>query len=571
VSKQRAKLNVKTHIKKERDAKNIAVSHTLFFNDKKINHTLIAFDAGTNTSAINEQVLTVANPKLWSPNTPNLYSLKTEVFENNLLVDVQTTQIGIRTFTFVNNQLHINGEKTFLRGVNRHQEYPYLGYALSNAAQYRDAEKIKAAGFDYVRLSHYPHATAFMKAADELGIVLVDAILGWQYSNDTPEFEKHVVQTCRDMIRRDRNHPSVLAWECSLNESWMEEPLIDLFHIAVHEEYPGNNVYSAGWQSYGYDIYLQARQHRLEHYETPKKPYLVSEYGDWEYYAMNAGLNQDRWGNLLQAERSSRQRLSDGETRLQQQAANITEAHNDNFTTPAFADGYWVMFDYNRGYADDLEASGVMSIERLPKYSYYFYQSQRDARASAGPLSDLHTSNGYMAYIASNWSEGSNLTFYVYSNADTVELKLNGNTISQATPSRQFKHLAHPPFQFTAPQFTPGELEAIAYVNKKPVARHKVVTPGKASSLKIHLEKTSIPPQTGVNDSVFVYATLQDDNLNPVRNNNVEVRFTTKPETTLTQNGTAATLIRIGKTLNGAKVQAAITIGSKTVTAELSL
>ena len=111
------------------------------------------------------------------------------------------------------------------------------------------------------------------------------------------------------MIRRDRNHPSVLAWEVSLNEAWMPEPFIDRLVEAAREEYPGEACYTAGWQRYGYDIYLQARQHRLGHSDNyPDKPYIVSEYGDWEYYAMNAGLNQDAWGDLMEEERSSRQR-----------------------------------------------------------------------------------------------------------------------------------------------------------------------------------------------------------------------------------------------------------------------
>jgi beta-galactosidase len=127
---------------------------------------------------------------------------------------------------------------------------------------------------------------------------LLDSVLGWQYFSEDAAFQVQIQKTCRDLIRRDRNHPSVLAWECSLNESWMTEPFIDSLTKIVHEEYPGKNVFSAGWQEYGYDIYLQARQHRLEHYKTPTKPYNVSEYGDWEYYAMNAGLNQTAWANV---------------------------------------------------------------------------------------------------------------------------------------------------------------------------------------------------------------------------------------------------------------------------------
>jgi beta-galactosidase len=485
----------------------------------------------------------------------------TRVFDGSKLVDEQHTRIGIREFTFAEDgSLFINGEKTFLRGVNRHQEYPYVGYATSAAADYRDAFKIKSAGFDYVRLSHYPHSRAFMAAADELGLVLVDAILGWQYFSEDPAFQAQVQETCRDMIRRDRNHASVLAWECSLNESWMTEPFIDSLQKIVHEEYPGKTTYSAGWQEYGYDIYLQARQHRLEHYKAPTKPYVVSEYGDWEYYAMNAGLNQDAWGDLLQADRSSRQLLSDGEKRLLQQATNIQEAHNDNYTTPAFADGYWVMFDYNRGYADDLEASGIMSIDRLPKYSYYFYQSQRDAR----DFSDKFNS-GPMVHIASRWQADSALDVRVFSNADEVELFLNGNSLGKQAPDANDNttHLKHPPFTFKVEQFAAGELKAVAYFNQQILAEHRVVTPGAPTKMALNLDVSGKLPQPGVKDLFFVHAQLLDKDGNPTYDNDIAVTFSVKgdarlisPTTITTTAGVARGLIEMGDSFDGLIVTA---------------
>jgi len=317
---------------------------------------------------------------------------------------------------------------------------------------------------------------------------------------------------------------------------------------------------SAGWQEYGYDIYLQARQHRLEHYKEPSKPYIVSEYGDWEYYAMNAGLNQTAWANLLQADRSSRQLLSDGETRLLQQAANIQEAHNDNFNTPAFADGYWVMFDYNRGYAPDLESSGIMSIDRLPKYSYYFYQSQRDA----SEVSDKFSS-GPMVFIASEWNEKSDVDVRVFSNADEVELLLNGKSIAKQTPDKNdnSKNLNHPPFTFALEKFEAGELKAVAYSSGKVVAEHKVVTPGAAASLRLTMDTSGKAPQTGVKDVVFVYAQLIDAQGNPVTANDIAVTFSIvgdakiiSPATINTVAGYASALVEIGNSLTGVKLTA---------------
>ncbi|MDR7090079.1 glycoside hydrolase family 2 protein [Cellvibrio fibrivorans] len=560
VTAEQATIRIKTHLANAHiDPKKFRVVQKLLAGDKVVvDQTGELQTVNGKTDAENTIDLVLANPQLWSPKTPNLYHLVTRVYEGDSLVDEQTTRIGIREFKWVKNHLLINGEATFLRGVNRHQEYPYVGYATSDAADYRDAVKIKSAGFDYVRLSHYPHSPAFMAAADELGLVLLDSILGWQYFSEDPAFQAQIQQTCRDLIRRDRNHPSVMAWECSLNESWMTEPFIDSLTKIIDEEYPG--AMSAGWQEYGYDIYLQARQHRLEHYKEPSKPYIVSEYGDWEYYAMNAGLNQTEWANLLQADRSSRQLLSDGETRLLQQASNIQEAHNDNFNTPAFADGYWVMFDYNRGYAPDLESSGIMSIDRLPKYSYYFYQSQRDA----SEVSDKFTS-GPMVFIASEWNEKSDANVRVFSNADEVELLLNGKIIAKQTPDKNdnSKNLKNPPFNFALEKYEAGELKAIGYINGKAVAEHKVVTAGTATNIRLTVDTSGKAPQAGVKDIVFVYAQLVDSKGNLVRTNNIPVTFgisgnakLISPVEVSTSSGIASALVELGDSLDNINISA---------------
>jgi len=526
---------------------------------KEVSSGPIQLAAGAKANQ--QQQLLVSKPQLWSPAKPFLYQLHTVLKENGEVIERQQQAIGIRSFAFNDkHQLLINGELTFLRGVNRHQEYPHVGYATSPQADYRDAVKIKSAGFDYVRLSHYPHSKAFMQAADELGLVLLNSILGWQYYQPTEAFRAQTIQSCRDLIRRDRNHASVMAWECSLNESPMPDEFVATLHNTVKQEFPG--AYSAGWQ-HGYDIYLQARQHRQMHYETPTQPYNVSEYGDWEYYAQNAGFNQDSWGDLKEEERTSRQLLSHGEARLLQQAMNLQEAHNDNLTTPAYADGYWVMFDYNRGYANDLEASGIMSIYRLPKYSYYFFQSQRaateqSAKYQAGP----------MVFIASEWQATSSAKVRVFSNAEEVELYLNGTLVSRNKPAagKLSSHLAHPPFEFDLKEFKAGQLLAKAYIAGKEVATHQVTTPGAAAQLKLTLDHNGIAPVAG--DLVFVYAEVQDKDGQSVPVNNQLIEFNASgaveiinPEPAFTEQGKAAVLVKLGADFG--KADSSISASSK--------
>jgi len=560
VSTTSSVVEIKTHIANDyAEQKNFTIKQSLYLGEQLISETSneqASLMAGANQQF--SQQLQVKQAKLWSPAQPNLYNLVSKIYLNNELVEQKDTRIGIRKFEFnKQHQLLINGEVTFLRGVNRHQEYPHVGYATSPQADYRDAVKIKSAGFDYVRLSHYPHSNAFMDAADELGLVVIDAILGWQYYLENPKFKAQIINTCHDLIRRDRNHASVLAWECSLNESWMPKSFIADLHDAVKQEDPTG--YSAGWQ-HGYDLYLQARQHRQKEYETPTQPYNVSEYGDWEYYAQNAGLNQDAWGDLKEDERTSRQLLNSGEARLLQQARNLQEAHNDNLTIPAFADGYWVMFDYNRGYADDIESSGIMSLYRLPKYSYYFYQSQRDANQ----VSSLYDS-GPMVKIASEWTKDSSNKVRVFSNADYVELWLNNTLVSKNAPSddKFSSHIPHPPFEFELTAFIAGQLEAKAFIDNKLVATDLVVTPQAASHIQLTVDTSNVALATNANDVVFVYASIHDANGNVVPVNGQTLHFETSgdieivnPVMPQTSQGKAAVLIRIGSTLAQASISA---------------
>ena len=521
VTKDSARIKIQTHIKNlDEYEKTFTVRNTLDENGS----TIISVESkkqvlDSKRDKEVESTISLNNPALWSPKYPNLYKLKTEILYNGIAVDKEINRIGIKTMAFKGQDFYLNGEKTFLRGVNRHQEYPYVGYALSNNAQYRDAKKIKDAGFDYVRLSHYPHAPAFMDACDELGIMTIDAILGWQYFSEDEIFQKHILQTAKDLIRRDRNHASILAWEVSLNESWMPEHFIDSLTNIAHIEYPSDQCFTAGWQPYGYDIYLQARQHRLKHYnENLKKPYNVSEYGDWEYYAMNAGLNQNSWENLLQENRSSRQLRGTGEVRLLQQATNIQEAHNDNLNTLAFADGYWVMFDYNRGYSNDLEASGIMDLFRLPKPAYYFFQSQRDPS---------HPFGKPMIYIANNWQSNSPLDIRVFSNCDEVELLVNGISFGQQKPDHNqiTNNLNHPPFTFSLDKFQEGELTALGYIDNKLVASHYVKTPQLPTNLNIVVDDNLENLPNEVQDQLFVYAYITDDNGTTVTDYEGEITF----------------------------------------------
>ena len=403
VTKTQAVISVKTHVQNQDAIPRTFVVKTILLNAKgkkvsSVESAAVELAAGAEREITRE--ISVANPELWSPQSPYLYQVHSELVAKGEVTDAEQTRIGIRRIRITRDGFWINDEKMFLRGCNRHQEYPYLGNALSDAVQYRDALKIKEAGFDYVRLSHYPQSPAFLDACDELGLVVMDSLMGWQYFGKDPAFAGLKYRECRQLVRRDRNHPCVVLWEVSLNESDMPASFTEQANAIAHEEYPDDQCYTCGWKK-GYDVFIQARQHGGCR-EINDRPCLISEYGDWEYYAQNAGLEQEKWKDLQPADRSSRQLRGDGEVRLLQQALNFQEAHNDDLKTSAFGDGVWVMFDYNRGYAPDLESPGVMDIFRLPKFSYWFFRSQRDAgELIAG------CSLGPVIYIANYWTADS--------------------------------------------------------------------------------------------------------------------------------------------------------------------
>jgi len=445
------------------------------------------------------QDLRVVAPALWSPRTPHLYELRTELVQDGVVVDDETTRIGIRRIEISAAGFRINGERLFLRGTNRHQEYPYVGYAISDAAQYRDAKKIKDAGLDYIRLSHYPHAPAFMDACDELGLVVMDCIPGWQFFNrEDPAFTELQYENCRRMLRRDRNHPCVILWEVSLNETEMPEEFIHRTHAIAHAEYPGDQCFTCGWTE-GYDVFIQARQHGGCR-EVTHRACVVSEYGDWEYYAQNAGLQQEAWANLAPDAANSRQLRWHGEAALLQQATNFQEAHNDNRKTIAFADGLWVMFDYNRGYAPDIESSGCMDLFRLPKFSHAFLQSQRPPE------------EGRMVFIASYWTPTSSPNVRVFSNCEEVALRVEGALVERRRPDgdRLSTSLAHPPFTFRLGEFRPGMLEAVGFIGGREAARHVVRTPGGVQRLDLRLDEHGRAFGVDGKDVAFLHAELRD-------------------------------------------------------------
>ena len=448
--------------------------------------------------------LAIQRPQLWSPEHPVLHdAIVTLVAPDGSVIDRRCERVGLRRIAFSRSGgFTINDRRYRLRGTNRHQEYPRVGYAAPRGAQYRDAVRIKEAGFDYVRLSHYPQSPDFLAACDELGIVVMNCIPGWQFIGG-PRFRERCYQAARQLIRRDRNHPSVVLWELSLNETQMDEAFMATLHAIGHEEYPGDQMFTCGWID-RYDVFTHSRQHgEIHRWHNGDKALVIAEYGDWEFFARNEGFDQKSGAGVFDRWSTARQRRADGERALRQQVINHIIALSDTLASPAVLDGQWAAFDYARGYDPARAAVGVMDIFRLPKFSYYFYRSQRHpAEHGTGWVV------GPVVYIASHWIPASELRIQVFSNCEEVELRLNDEFVGRQRPAQTAltQHLPHPPFYFQLPRFTAGRLEAIGFIDGKPQATHQVATPAAPSQLELIVDDAGMVTDVTESDVLFAHA-----------------------------------------------------------------
>lgn len=472
-------------------------------------HSPVATVLADNSYAF-EASLMVPNAHLWSPASPNLYRLTAVLLRvgGEEVLDQWTVTCGIRRIAFSRSGgFVINGRQQRLRGVNRHQDFPRVGYAAPRAAQYREAQRIKEAGFDYVRLSHYPQSPHFLDACDQFGLVVTNCIPGWQFFGDEA-FQQNCAEFARRLVRRDRNHPCVVLWELSLNETTMSVEFMRMMHRIGHEEYPGDQMFTCGWQD-EFDVYLHSRQHGAIHtWRNGDKALVVAEYGDWEYYANNEGFDQKSGTGLLDQRSNSRKLRGDGEAGLLRQTLNHVEALNDTQASPAVLDGLWSMNDYPRGYDHHRAACGLMDSFRLPKFSYYFFRSQRDATESG-----THWEGGPMVFAATHWRTPlPDSQLWVFSNCDTVELRVNGAEFAPAKRPEfsNWSALPHPPFVFSDVDFESGELEALGRINGQIVARNLVRTPETPAWLKLWTDEANISCRPGESDLLMVHAGLYD-------------------------------------------------------------
>ena len=310
--------------------------------------------------------------KLWDVDNPYLYNLEVNLFINNELIDSITDTIGFRTIKFLENGFYLNGKKLKIRGANRHQSYPYVGYAMPKRAQYEDAELIKKLGFNAVRTSHYPQSPDFLYACDKLGLLVFEEIPGWQNVGDL-NWQSIAINNVNDMIIRDRNHPSIILWGVRINESGDFHDFYTKTNEVAHnldKFRPTGGVRCFQFSELLEDVYtyndfinsgLGIHLRSKEEVTDSNKPYLVSEYGGHMYPTKSFDNEARRT------------------THAMIHAEVINHALNDDKILATFA---WCFADYNThrdfGSGDLICYHGVTDIFRNIKYAAYPYMIYQD-------------------------------------------------------------------------------------------------------------------------------------------------------------------------------------------------
>ena len=460
--------------------------------------------AGANDTFV--QVFTVANPRLWGPSAPNLYKVRSRVYDNTRAADEVTTAIGIRRIAFSRTGgLQINGARLTSIGANHHQDYGAIGCAVPVSGQYRDALRLKEAGVNFVRLSHYLQNPAFLDACDKLGITVQASLVGWQWTPgySKPTFVNNLQRDLRTLVRYYRNHPCVVMWESAMNESTPPAGWCDTAQAIAHAEYPGDQMYTCGQETnHIFDIWQAAVQQSGRTDQGNAKPQAISEFGHWEY------------GGFTYGGTSSNQPRAIGETGMLQLGSNQADAMNLDHALPWLSvDALWV---YNEtfgfdSYHNSLCGGGMVDVFRIPKFNYYFFQSQRDTALLKIPGAVVNS--GPMVFIANFWTSSSPRSVRVYSNCSQVSLYRNGALVATQSPDNTYPNLQHAPFTFTVPTWTAADsLRADGLINGAIRATHLVRAPGTASCVSLKLDTATMPLIADGADLALAYASIVDAN-----------------------------------------------------------
>lgn len=508
---------------------------------------------GAGKSAQAQAELRVDSPRAWHVDDPYLYHLFVEVRANSQLVDCLRQRVGLRTIELdARRGLILNGNpiEGKLIGGNRHQDFAYLGNAVPNSLQWRDAQKMRQAAMRVVRAAHYPLDPAFMDACDQLGLLVIVATPGWQFWNEEPVFEQRVLKDIANMVRRDRNHPSVLMWEPILNETRYPDAFARKAHDAVHREYPYAGCYTAcDAHARGQEHFDVVYSHPFESafwshsfedteenwekfgidYQKLNRPVFTREFGDSvdNWSAQNSPSRVAKsWGELPQVVQSLHYAAPD----------YLFTSWDSLYRTPDqhFGGTLWHTFDHQRGYHPDPFWGGILDATRQPKYSYHMFRSQMPV---GGDLPYVDT-KPYL-FIAHEMHPASMQDVVIFSNCEQVRVWVLGEEKGTYSMRSERGGMPHPPLvlEDTFDLMRLKEMRRDRELSDDAVIRVEGMIDGnvvatevkevinRPSQLELTLDDVGLPLIADGSDVVAVVARVTDGKGNLKRFNTGGVRF----------------------------------------------
>ena len=452
----------------------------------------------------------IDKPHLWSPEDPYLYDVELQVVNGKKSCDGGIVRMGIRKAEFRGRDgFWLNGRPYHqLVGGNRHQDFAYVGNALPNSQQWRDAKRLKDAGMTIVRAAHYPQDPSFMDACDELGLFIIVPTPGWQYLNKDPKWMEKVHQNTREIIRRDRNHPCVLMWEPILNETRFPEDFALKALEVTREEYPypGRPVAAADMNSAGakanYDVLYDWAYNIGKGTLDTDKCIFTREWGEYvdDWYAHNA-INRAARGW--------------GEEAMLQAALSLADTYGMMYRGQRqFIGGcQWHPFDHQRGYHPDAYVGGIYDAFRQKKYAFDMFRSQM--------------SRPYMVAFAHEMTQFSNKDVTIFSNCDSVRLTAYDGAKSVTLPViHQPEGTPNVPvvfkdfwdfweardYSYTKRDWQKVNFVAEGIVDGKVVCTEKKMPSRRSTKIRLYADEMGKPLVADGSDFIVVVAEITDDN-----------------------------------------------------------
>lgn len=487
VMEEKKSINVKLFVDSVIEKRNEPVKIRLL-QDEILAEKEVVFDIKKGENVLEIMLGNLEGCRLWKTSDPQLYRVEAEL-EGGLI----SRRFGFRKIEFTPAGFYLNEEKIKLRGLNRHQSYPYVGYAMPKRAQEKDAEILKnEIGINMVRTSHYPQSEHFLNRCDELGLLVFEEIPGWQYIGDE-SWKELSVRNVEEMIMEGYNHPSIVLWGVRINESQNDFEFYKRTNARAHQmdsSRPTGGVKYIERADFQEDVYVmnefqagkKDRRHRDQNISTGLDydvPFLISEFAGAYHPAK-------RW---------------DDTKRREEQALRHAWAHDEIALDDRICGAIgWCAFDYNTHYqfgaGDRVCYHGAADMYRIPKpWTAAVYQSQKNPKEEPVLVPATLWVNGDI-------DECGFLPMYIFSNCDYVEFYFGDRLARRLYPyKRWFAGLEHAPmYMDRIPEGIWDEWgweDAVftGYVDGKPVITKKFAKNPVPAALKIRPDDRELRAQ----------------------------------------------------------------------------